>query len=543
MESSMAKPIIWVLPIVLAVVFMYSPPGHARVNIGQVVFTTGSIQAVNNGIARPLKRGSAIQEGDVIYSGVNTKSQIRMVDGALIALRPNTAFGFEKYRYRENDDGNNSSLLSLIRGGFRTISGLIGLHSKENYRVTTRVATIGIRGTHYGLTICQQGDCNGVDNQQVEDGLYGSVIDGEINAKNDTGEFVFSNDEFFHVKSLTSKPRSLIKPPGVIFAQNEAVQKLKTGAAIKDAIQSQIERRQLQQASMIRALATAEQRNLFLQENIQPLFEAAQDSGLSPVSYVLPAQEGNVLAYSYTPVDTSQTWFPVPGADTISSDGTANNQFFINAAAKENGLLVPIAAKQTTPGGTIKNFFIGEAKVLEPKSVIIPGTNVAVGWGRWSTQFASTDGGAIEPHLGQLHYIVASSTTTANELAQLGGLRGNASYTTIGGTRATDLNGNIAADIADVTMSVDFINSSISSYSVVTNVGGKVYEGYLSSLPVKISGSTKLDVLGADVCPACLGTASVSFFGPNAEGAGTTYAIQDTSTTNTVNGAAILISQ
>lgn len=157
MESLIIKPNRWILAVTLTVIILYSLPGHAQVKIGQVIFTTGSIQAVNNGISRPLKRGSPIQEGDVIYSGVNTKSQIRMVDGALIALRPNTEFGFERYRYKENDDSNNSSLLSLIRGGFRTITGLIGLNSKEDYKVKTTVATIGIRGTHYGLTICQSG--------------------------------------------------------------------------------------------------------------------------------------------------------------------------------------------------------------------------------------------------------------------------------------------------------------------------------------------------------------------------------------------------
>lgn len=533
MESSMIKPTRWLLPVILTVVIFYSLPGHAKVRIGQVIFTTGSIEAVNNGISRSLKKGSPIQEGDVIYSGVNTKSQIRMMDGALIALRPNTEFGFEKYRYEESDDSNNSSLLSLIRGGFRTISGLIGLTNKQNYRVKTTVATIGIRGTHYGLTICQQGDCDDGANQNIEDGLYGSVIDGEISAKNNTGEFIFSNDEFFHVKSRASKPRGLIKPPGVIFAQNSKVQKLKKVAAIRDAVRSQIERRQLQQASMIRALALAEQRQIFLQENSQPIFEIAQDADLSPVSYVLPAQKGNILAYSYTP---SQTRSLVPTADTITSDGV-DNQFFLNAASLENGLLVPIAAKQTTVDGQIKNFFIGEGKILEPKSVVIPGTNVAVGWGRWSTQFASTTDGAIEPHLGQLHYIVASSTTS---LAQMGGLGASVSYTTVGGTRATDLAGNIAADVANVTMSVDFIKSSISSFSVRTDVGVNTYEGFLSTA-TPISETTNLNLVSGDICLTCQGSASVSFFGPNAEAAGATYAIQ--STDNAVNGAAILIAQ
>lgn len=530
----------WALPAFLAVAILYSLPGHALIKIGHVIFTTGSIQAVNNGISRPLKKGSPIQEGDVIKSGSNTRSQIRMIDDALIALSPNTEFGFEKYHYLENDD-SNSSFMNLIKGGFRTISGLIGNLYKQNYQVQTIVATIGIRGTHYGLTICQEGACNDSENQNIEDGLYGSVIDGEISAKNNTGEYIFSNDEYFHVASISSKPRGLIKPPGVIFALNEKAQKLKKMKTVRNAVKSQIEQRQLQQASMIRALALAEQREIFLQENIKASFEVAEDSSLSPVSFVEPAQPGNLLSYSYTKLDNSLTPSPVPIADTMTSDGTTSNQFFLNSAARENGLLIPIAAKHTTVGGNIKNFFVGNGTALEPKSTIFPNANVAVGWGRWSAQYAVTSDDAIEPHLGQLHYIVASSTTS---LAQLGGLTGSLSYTSIGGTRATDLTGNIAANVANVTMGVTFgSTSTIDSLDVLTRVGGGVYEGSLIS-PVSITNTTtSLGLAGGSFCTGCTGEANISFFGPAATGAGATYTIKDNNSNNTVNGAAILLSQ
>ncbi|MGH8446844.1 MAG: hypothetical protein ACREVL_16350, partial [Solimonas sp.] len=46
------------------------------------------------------------------------------------------------------------AFLRLLKGGFRTVSGLIGKANPDEYRVTTPVATIGIRGTDYYAYIC-----------------------------------------------------------------------------------------------------------------------------------------------------------------------------------------------------------------------------------------------------------------------------------------------------------------------------------------------------------------------------------------------------
>lgn len=58
------------------------------------------------------------------------------------------------------EPGSDSSraFFRLVKGGFRTVSGLIGKVNQDDYRVSTPVATIGIRGTRYGVRICQ-GEC------------------------------------------------------------------------------------------------------------------------------------------------------------------------------------------------------------------------------------------------------------------------------------------------------------------------------------------------------------------------------------------------
>lgn len=42
----------------------------------------------------------------------------------------------------------------LLKGGFRTVTGLIGKTDRAQYRVSTQTATIGIRGTDYEVILC-----------------------------------------------------------------------------------------------------------------------------------------------------------------------------------------------------------------------------------------------------------------------------------------------------------------------------------------------------------------------------------------------------
>ena len=547
MQSIILKRVQWIAPLfacaISLVSFSVSAGSVSASNkIGQVIFTMGSIRATNDGEVRVLRKGSKIHEGDVIKSSRFSRSHIRMKDGALIALRPGTEFGFNQYRYDEEDDSNNSSVLSLIKGGFRTISGLIGKVFKQNYEVRTSVATIGIRGTHYGLTICQQGDCNTDNKKNIEDGLYGSVIDGEVSAKNDSGEFIFSNDEFFHVESLTSQPRGLIEPPGVVFAQYESEETLKKMSASNEKADPQLERRQSQQANVTGTLATT---NELLVQHINANFETTKD--IDPNSstggiVTFPSGPGEVMSVSYF-VDNSSAAPPstIGTIKTITSDATTDNQFLFDSDADSNGMLVPVAAVTTASNQHI--FALANASVVEPETVLIQNTAIKVGWGRWSEQHTSAIDGVVEPHVGQLHYLVATNTTTPSQLTQLGGLGGSITYATIGGTKATDLMGNVATNHATVSMSVTFgTTSTVDTFDITTVIGVDTYQAGISASPVLLNSavSSGLNLIGTGSCTSCSGQASLIFFGPQADGAGTVYTIQDTRTNNMINGATVL---
>lgn len=112
--------------------------------VGKVLVTSGALTAQNGlGEKRKLSRGSPVFENDRLLTG-NGHAQISFIDGALFTLKPHTHFTVKSYT---NEPQHENSVVELVKGGFRTITGSIAKNAPENYRVDTSVASIGVRGT------------------------------------------------------------------------------------------------------------------------------------------------------------------------------------------------------------------------------------------------------------------------------------------------------------------------------------------------------------------------------------------------------------
>lgn len=117
---------------------------------GRVQFVHGVVQLSDSaGRLHVLKKGDSINEGDSVISASSASAQIKMMDGGFIAVRPDTRLKFDSFKFAVKADEPQSSFFSLFKGGFRAITGLIGKLRKQDYRITTPTATIGIRGTDH----------------------------------------------------------------------------------------------------------------------------------------------------------------------------------------------------------------------------------------------------------------------------------------------------------------------------------------------------------------------------------------------------------
>ncbi|RLA11493.1 MAG: hypothetical protein DRQ59_09660 [Gammaproteobacteria bacterium] len=164
-----------------------------QTKVGHVVRQQGEVTVKNEDEpARTLETNSPIYEGDRISTGVNATVFIAMDDGAEIHLKEDSMIEISEYVMTPDLDRNSSSILNLIRGGLRKLSGAIGSSGSANYELQTGLATIGIRGTEYVIKICKFDDCSqAVDRNDPGARLHAVVLEGAISLGNDAGKQIF----------------------------------------------------------------------------------------------------------------------------------------------------------------------------------------------------------------------------------------------------------------------------------------------------------------------------------------------------------------
>ena len=215
------------LKALLATVAVVSASGvFAAAPVGKVLAVTGQLQAQREGKAVPLAAGVDIFVGDTLMTAADSQAQIRFSDESIVALRPDTLFRVDAYSFKEAQQ-TEKGFFSLVKGGFRTITGLIGKSNRDAYLVTTPTSTIGIRGTHYLVRMCEK-DCKQDDGATAATGLYGGVVDGRIAVGNDAGTQELGVGEYFYVADLKSLPLPLVAPPSFLREKPLSVGKAKT---------------------------------------------------------------------------------------------------------------------------------------------------------------------------------------------------------------------------------------------------------------------------------------------------------------------------
>ena len=187
--------------ILLATISAAYPLTGYCVSAGRVEFAIGNVESVSaNGIRHPLRKGSEINPGDSISTAAGARAQLQFSDGGFISLQPGTLFRVDEYNYHNKTDGNERGFFSLLKGGFRAVTGFIGHLHKNAYRVRTAAATLGIRGTGYNMAI-------------RDDGLFVNVGEGAVSLSNKAGLLVVSAGNAAYVANFNTTPKLTTQLP------------------------------------------------------------------------------------------------------------------------------------------------------------------------------------------------------------------------------------------------------------------------------------------------------------------------------------------
>jgi hypothetical protein len=230
--------------------------GWAAQVAGTITQLSGPLLAKKaDGAVRVLSLRSEVESGDTLMTEKNTYALVKFVDNSEITLKPGTTFKVENFAFDAGKPDGDQASFSLVKGGLRSVTGLLGKRNKEKFSIKTPSATIGIRGTTFvadlvepsaeevavavaareaylmastasldalaaplkPLTLAQGPTPPPTSSSALPAGLYVNVIDGMINVSNNAGSLNFSAGQFGYTRNTTMPPVIVPNNPGIKF--------------------------------------------------------------------------------------------------------------------------------------------------------------------------------------------------------------------------------------------------------------------------------------------------------------------------------------
>ena len=122
--------------ILSVLIFLLAFPAYGDSVIGHVLLARGEVIAVNQaGDSRGLSKNDQVFEGDSISTGVNGYVVVNLLDGEKLSLRQESSLILETF---SQSKGQESLIMSLLKGGLRAITGEIGKTRPSAYETQSQ---------------------------------------------------------------------------------------------------------------------------------------------------------------------------------------------------------------------------------------------------------------------------------------------------------------------------------------------------------------------------------------------------------------------
>lgn len=129
-------------------------------NIGTVSLVEGKATILRNGQTLGANIGDKVENKDVISTQVNSKIKITFIDNTIVTIGKESSLNIEEYIFNTSTKEAKTEL-NVLKGAFHTITGEIGKVNPDKFKLKTKSASIGIRGTEFygdeNRIVCTQG--------------------------------------------------------------------------------------------------------------------------------------------------------------------------------------------------------------------------------------------------------------------------------------------------------------------------------------------------------------------------------------------------
>lgn len=159
---------------------------------GYIFDAAGEVSmAMDKSVAQRVAKNDEVSPGAVITTGDKSYVVLKFEDGQVVTLQSNSTFQVREYRYVAAQPEQSSIFFSMLKGGMRFVTGLIGRNNKDAFRLATPNATIGIRGTEFMVAM-------------GNNSMYSQVVSGSISMTNAAGTVALGAGQVAVVASATT---------------------------------------------------------------------------------------------------------------------------------------------------------------------------------------------------------------------------------------------------------------------------------------------------------------------------------------------------
>src|SRR6195256_4167909 len=118
-------------------------PVHAQARVGEAAVIKNEVVRVAGPASSKINVGDAVLRDEIVRTGLDSATRLVMADSTNLSLGPNATVTLDRTVF--NDEHTYRDIaIRLTTGAFRFVTG----HSEKTaYKLTTPLATIGVRGT------------------------------------------------------------------------------------------------------------------------------------------------------------------------------------------------------------------------------------------------------------------------------------------------------------------------------------------------------------------------------------------------------------
>ncbi|NOQ32388.1 MAG: hypothetical protein GQ570_14860 [Helicobacteraceae bacterium] len=116
-------------------------------SIGKIRGVKGEVNVLRDGKTIVASKGTKLENKDIVKSIGRSRAQIVFKDKTTITIGKNAVFKIEDYLYDPKKPKKSKTSFKFMKGAFKSITGVIGKVAPHRFKLKTKTATIGIRGT------------------------------------------------------------------------------------------------------------------------------------------------------------------------------------------------------------------------------------------------------------------------------------------------------------------------------------------------------------------------------------------------------------